>query len=150
MGHRSLFNFNVEILLYHWRNSEMTITYSRSSFCNTFYKWESSRGPHTARGPYVVQAWLNLFEMEYLYIATMDGSRRHDEAGWLLLVGSRRLWFQFFFLGTTLNCNQWQGRGLGASRLWEYGMINYLYSDLRHVDVPWVSNPIYRLAISKD
>jgi len=31
--------------LYHWRNSGMTITYSRSSFCNTFYKWESSRGP---------------------------------------------------------------------------------------------------------
>jgi len=33
------------------RNSGTTITYSRSSFCNIFYDWESSRGP------YVVQAW---------------------------------------------------------------------------------------------
>jgi len=49
-GPKCLFHFDVEISLQYGRNSGTTITYSRSSFCNIFYNWQSSRGP------YVVQA----------------------------------------------------------------------------------------------
>jgi len=44
-GRKSVFHFDVEISLWYGRNSGTAITYSRSSFCNIFYNWESSRGP---------------------------------------------------------------------------------------------------------
>jgi len=44
-GRKSLFHFDVEVLLQCGRSSGTTIAYSRSRFCNIFNNWKSSRGP---------------------------------------------------------------------------------------------------------